>query len=793
MNIREERGFLNMLLRQLLLLWFLSLAQAQPSTKVPLYIGSMAPLTGKRAWWGAGITAAMQMAFEYINNSSDVLPSYELRLLANDTKGETGLGNRILYDYIREGRPSIVLGPGRSNVALSVADTAKYWKMIQISASAESGDLSKSTTYPYFFRTISSISASKSTFVALAKKFKWKRVSILFYSRDMYIKAASDLKEECESNNITVLSYGSFRDRNDAENQLKHIKDIDARIVFAFLQRITSVMCLIHKHNLYGSKYGWVLHTPDSRGWWNRTYSFLECSPEQVNEAAKYSISIDQLYISKDNKSTISGLSPQQFSKAYEVYANITGVQKSLYGPFGFDAAWLVSIALNSSLNKLPNPQSLNILGVREDNASEIIKDSLLKAKFPGVTGEVQLERNGDRTGKFEVFQLIGTRLDLIAFHDATKPDNLTYYDEMDFQWRDGILPRDYIVYEDKLIQLSLGSFIVICIVACLGILLCFGFLHFNIVNREERCIKMSSPNINNAIIVGCVLAYVSVILFSVDGERLTNFICKAKVFTLDIGFTIAFGSMFSKTWRVHKITRKIRVRRRVIKDVHLFGMIFVLLFVDAVIIIIWFLVDPLRKDEKFLSNKTNDPHTDIIYRPIIYHCAMDNPYVWLLLVYGFKGILLVFGLFLAWETRKVKIAALNDSHHIGMAVYNVFIVCIIGVPMAIYSEKQEYEISFYVITVCIVFCTTVTLCLVFVPKIRAMRKRNLEEVHDGFPTNAMKYETKDLNYRHESLKNEELQKEFERLQSLLKKTQMEKDKMASQMSQLIPKPSCMV
>jgi len=49
------------------------------------------------------------------------------------------------------------------------------------------------------------------------------------------------------------------------------------------------------------------------------------------------------------------------------------------------------------------------------------------------------------------------------------------------------------------------------------------------------------------------------------------------------------------------------------------------------------------------------------------------------------------------------------------------------------------------------------------------MRKRNLEEVHDGFPTNAMKYETKDLNYRHESLKNEELQKEVERLQSLLK------------------------
>ena len=75
-----------MILWQLLPFCFLPLAQAQPVAKVPLYIGSMAPLTGKRAWWGEGITAAMQMAFEYINHSSDILPSYELRLLANDTK-----------------------------------------------------------------------------------------------------------------------------------------------------------------------------------------------------------------------------------------------------------------------------------------------------------------------------------------------------------------------------------------------------------------------------------------------------------------------------------------------------------------------------------------------------------------------------------------------------------------------------------------------------------------------------------------------------------------------------------
>ena len=50
------------------------------------------------------------------------------------------------------------------------------------------------------------------------------------------------------------------------------------------------------------------------------------------------------------------------------------------------------------------------------------------------------------------------------------------------------------------------------------------------------------------------------------------------------------------------------------------------------------------------------------------------------------------------------------------------------------------------------------------------MKKRNLEEVHDGFPSNGIKDESKDLNYRHESMKNRELQKEVERLQKLLEK-----------------------
>ena len=50
----------------------------------------------------------------------------------------------------------------------------------------------------------------------------------------------------------------------------------------------------------------------------------------------------------------------------------------------------------------------------------------------------------------------------------------------------------------------------------------------------------------------------------------------------------------------------------------------------------------------------------------VLEHCESKRLSYWLGAVYAFKGFLLVFGVFLAWETRGVTIPALNDSRYIG-------------------------------------------------------------------------------------------------------------------------------
>lgn len=66
------------------------------------------------------------------------------------------------------------------------------------------------------------------------------------------------------------------------------------------------------------------------------------------------------------------------------------------------------------------------------------------------------------------------------------------------------------------------------------------------------------------------------------------------------------------------------------------------------------------------------------------------------------------------------QVLALNDSKFIGMAVYNVAAISAIGV-MCTYalSAADSFEGSYTVVCLCIILCTTVTLCLVFVPKVQ--------------------------------------------------------------------------
>ena len=65
-----------------------ALTAVQPT--IPLYIGGFFPMTNNGQWRGGEETLpGVQIALDLINNSTEILPGYELRLLWNDTQVST--------------------------------------------------------------------------------------------------------------------------------------------------------------------------------------------------------------------------------------------------------------------------------------------------------------------------------------------------------------------------------------------------------------------------------------------------------------------------------------------------------------------------------------------------------------------------------------------------------------------------------------------------------------------------------------------------------------------------------
>ena len=107
----------------------------------------------------------------------------------------------------------------------------------------------------------------------------------------------------------------------------------------------------------------------------------------------------------------------------------------------------------------------------------------------------------------------------------------------------------------------------------------------------------------------------------------------------------------------------------------------------------------------------------DIVTEYFTYVCSSTARNIFLGILYGYKMLLQVIALVLAFSTRKVKVKGINDAKYIAAAIYVASIVLAV-ILVATYT-LNEYVNAFPAL-----FCTgfligtTVILGLVFVPKV---------------------------------------------------------------------------
>ncbi|KAI8429731.1 hypothetical protein MSG28_000286 [Choristoneura fumiferana] len=579
-----------------------------------------------------------------------------------------------------------------------------------------------------------------------------------------------------------------------------------------------------------------VLHRWYEDNWFetNLEKEGIDCTVEQMREAAEGHLTTEALMWNQNaNQTTISGMTSEDFRSRLNEALREAGydIDGERYpegyqeAPLAYDAVWAVALvasfaAFNKTMEKLEKSGlSLKNFTYTNKKIADDIYEAINSTSFLGVSGLVAFSSQGDRIALTQIEQLSEKHYVKLGYYD-TQADNLTWLDME--RWVGGKVPPDRTVIVNELRTVSLPLFACMASLCVAGIIAALALIIFNCVHRHRRVIQWSHPACNTVMLCGCCICLGAAVALGVDGRWVQphhfSALCSARAWLLATGFSMAYGAMFTKVWRVHRHTTKPKPDTK--KRMHgwkLYTMVGGLLVVDATLLTTWQLRDPLQRTVEIFSLESPRHHDDDVHiRPELEHCESKNNTVWLGkritnhvphlkspltrgfiaqsirreyldssltrrpyyacdfkvsigvifkfesktsgLMYGYKGLVLVFGLFLAYETRSVKVRQINDSRYVGMSIYNVVVLCLITAPVTLVIASQQ-DASFAFVSLAIVFCCFLSMALIFVPKVIEVIRHPTERAESGRGSGSGSARADEERYRELVKENEELQK----------------------------------
>ncbi|KAH9514527.1 Gamma-aminobutyric acid type B receptor subunit 1 [Bulinus truncatus] len=671
---------------------------------------------------GVGCLPAVEMALADVNNRTDILPDYKLEMKRGDSQCKPGLGTKVLYELLYEKPTKLLVLTGCSIVSTFVAQAAKMWKLVVLSYGGSSPALSNRERFPTFFRTHPSATLHNPIRVKVFKRFKWQRISTIQETQELFTSTIEDLEQRVKEAGIDIAVRQSFL--TDPTNAVRNLKRQDARIIVGvfYEDMARRVFCQAYKERLYGKKHVWFIIGWYPDNWYKVKDDRHNCTIEQLEEALEGHFTTEAVMIHQEPTMTDVGMTAQQFTQRLNKILNttdtslITGYPEA---PLAYDAVWAVAFAFNKTVAQLAErSMKLEDFDYYNENITNAIYNAMNSTKFLGISGNVAFSAKGDRIAWTQIEQFINGSYVKLAVYDAAA-DNLTWYRKE--KWLGGRPPPDHTQVIDDLRVVSHTLYFSMCGLAGVGILAGILCLLFNHLNRNRQCVAFSQPAINNLTVVGCMICLGCIVLLGLDGKFVPDYhyplVCQVRAWLLSLGFTLSYGSMFSKIWTVHQLTTSRKKERASVKIWELFTVLAILILLDVGVLTAWQVLDPLqRKLETFARIQPTNTEDDIELRPQLEHCHSENLNIWLGVLFGYKGILLIFGIFLAYETRSVKLKQVNDSRFVGMSIYNVVVLCVITAPISLIIGNQE-DATFAFVSLAIVLCSFLSMGLIFVPK----------------------------------------------------------------------------
>ena len=725
------------------------------SRRHKLYLVLMAPFPAPvQPSWVAGhrVAPAVQLALDQINNRSDILRDYELILLKSDTACSNGYAAvKAIVDIVRvRDRPVVgIVGPGCTTAALAVAEQVSrpQYSLIAITPSATSPNL-ENEKYMNTFATISSSGAYVKVYRALMDHNGWNAVSILYDENRQYFLDTFNRFSEEEMNVSRVVYQSAVLDgKTEQFFPLSDIKAMDrGRVILSFAASKTArdMMCLAYHEEMIYPTYQWVFH--------DRTVSQLKTSTSFINHEKKYDCNEEEmaqaingilliLYNIEQDDADIISPTTQSFSEYYESYTeelNRCNNESYLnYANTNYDAAWALALALNKTA------ETVNLTTYRygQPNITKQIRKELFKVRFDGASGPIQFRAESrSPVTDIKVFQLKlnETNSDVekveVAFFNGT----LTVHNIPNAS---AVFISDTFDNKRVFIHKALGILVIFIASILLGFT---GALHIaSTVWYRYRAIKATSPNISHLIFGGCYLFGISVIIYSVQqtfswSGIVYSVLCNTFRWSLILGYTLIFGTVLAKVWRVYRLFKHFRNESPgyLLSDNALIIFVILLLVADTFLCTIWDSTDPFVYEEYVESRIQINKIPSLLTRSI---CNCRHFSLWIIVVGTYKGAIALLLVTFSILNRKIRRRDFQHTKKINILIYSLTMMGGVFFPIYFLLRRSDIHISFVIL--CMILSITILMsCLIlFLTPVGQVIKIKMELSEDATFTQEFK------------------------------------------------------
>jgi hypothetical protein len=230
---------------------------------------------------------------------------------------------------------------------------------------------------------------------------------------------------------------------------------------------------------------------------------------------------------------------------------------------------------------------------------------------------------------------------------------------------------------------------------------------------------RSAAPNLLIVFLIGVVVFCIGLIL---RGISPTDSLCTGSPWLLTLGFLIQNGSIFAKAYRIQAIFGSKSLQVVNLSDLELCGYVAVIVGVGFFLHLIKYFTDPyVVAISSMASNSFLTFHT----------CNTGSSIIWPIVLYGYQAVLIIFGIVMAFRTRKVP-GKFNESNLIAVVIFNTGFISVLALAVSYVLQSTGPTPVFYIETIGLAYGVLFALLVIFAPKFRlVLREPKMEDTPD--------------------------------------------------------------